>query len=358
MAREFVAWLDMPAGGRWLDVGCGSGALTETVLAEAGPAAVVGVDTSEAYVAHAAGRVSDPRASFAVADAQAFDGPGAAFDAVASSLVLNFLPDPARGVAEMRRVARPGGVVAGYVWDYAGEMQLMRRFWDAAAELDPAAAELDEGRRMAGCNPAALQALFSGAGLARVETRAIDVPTVFADFDDYWSPFEGGQGPAPGYCVALPAERRAALRERLRDTLPAAAGGSISLVARAWAVRGTRLNQTPAMSFIEDLEEYDAELEIRLKKEYATVFGLFRYCVLTAEATYLCNRLEMDTTNQPAYPLVRLTMEDVWVWDKNRPSRIIPRAEVHTTQDVTIEELKPESEIATTFPPGFELSDE
>jgi uncharacterized protein DUF2469 len=112
------------------------------------------------------------------------------------------------------------------------------------------------------------------------------------------------------------------------------------------------------MSFIEDLEEYDAELEIRLKKEYATVFGLFRYCVLTAEATYLCNRLEMDTANQPAYPLVRLTMEDVWVWDKNRPSRIIPRAEVHTTQDVTIEELKPESEIATTFPPGFELSDE
>jgi Protein of unknown function (DUF2469) len=112
------------------------------------------------------------------------------------------------------------------------------------------------------------------------------------------------------------------------------------------------------MSFIEDLEEYDAELEIRLKKEYATVFGLFRYCVLTSEATYLCNRLEMDTANQPAYPLVHLTMEDVWVWDKNRPSRIIPRAEVHTTQDVTIEELKPQSEIETTFPPGFELSDE
>jgi hypothetical protein len=112
------------------------------------------------------------------------------------------------------------------------------------------------------------------------------------------------------------------------------------------------------MSFIEDLEEYDAELEIRLKKEYATVFGLFKYCVLTSEATYLCNRLEMDTANQPAYPLVHLKMEDVWVWDKNRPSRIIPRAEVHTTQDVTVEELKPESAIETTFPPGFELSDE
>jgi SAM-dependent methyltransferase len=242
VAREFVAWLQVPPGSRWLDVGCGSGALTETVLAETEPESIEGVDTSEAFVAYAASRVTDPRASVAVADAQALDRPDAACDAVVSSLVLNFLPDPARGAAEMRRVVRPGGVVAGYVWDYAGEMQLMRRFWDAAAELDPAAADLDEGRRMAGCNPADLEALFSAAGLEEVETRAIDVPTVFADFDDYWSPFEGGQGPAPGYCVALPAERRAALRERLRDTLPAAADGSISLVARAWAVRGTRLN--------------------------------------------------------------------------------------------------------------------
>ena len=242
VAREFVAWLQVPPGSRWLDVGCGSGALTETALAEAEPESIEGVDTSEAFVAYAASRVTDPRASFAVADAQALDRPDAVYDAVASSLVLNFLPDPARGAAEMRRVARPGGVVAGYVWDYAGEMQLMRRFWDAAAELDPAAADLDEGRRMAGCNPADLEALFSGAGLEEVETRAIDVPTVFADFDDYWSPFEGGQGPAPGYCVSLPPDRRAALRERLRETLPAAPDGSISLVARAWAVRGTSGN--------------------------------------------------------------------------------------------------------------------
>ena len=242
VAREFVAWLQVPPGSRWLDVGCGSGALTETVLAEAAPESIEGVDTSEAFVAYAASRVTDPRASFAVADAQALDRPDAAYDAVASSLVLNFLPDPARGAAEMRRVVRPGGVVAGYVWDYAGEMQLMRRFWDAAAELDPEAADLDEGRRMAGCNPADLEALFSGAGLEEVETRAIDVPTVFADFDDYWSPFEGGQGPAPGYCVSLPPDRRAALRERLRETLPAAPDGSISLVARAWAVRGTSGN--------------------------------------------------------------------------------------------------------------------
>jgi SAM-dependent methyltransferase len=240
VAREFVDWLEVPPGGRWLDVGCGSGALTETVLAQAAPASVVGVDTSEAFVAYAAGRVTDPRAAFALGDAQALDHPDASFDAVASSLVLNFLPDPARGLAEMARVVRPGGVVAGYVWDYAGEMQLMRRFWDAAAELDPAVADLDEGRRMAGCNPPALEALFSGSGLAGVETRGIDAPTVFADFDDYWTPFEGGQGPAPGYCVSLPEDRRNALRERLRVTLPVEADGSIRMIARAWAVRGTR----------------------------------------------------------------------------------------------------------------------
>ncbi|MGZ4430070.1 MAG: DUF2469 family protein [Gaiellales bacterium] len=112
------------------------------------------------------------------------------------------------------------------------------------------------------------------------------------------------------------------------------------------------------MSHIDDLEEYDAELELRLKREYATVFGLFRYCVLTAEATYLCNRYKLEVAHQNAYPLTHLTMEDVWVWDKNRPSRIIPRAEVHTTQDVTIEDLKSDGNVDTTLPPGFELSEE
>ena len=107
------------------------------------------------------------------------------------------------------------------------------------------------------------------------------------------------------------------------------------------------------MSHLEDLEEYDAELELALKREYATVFGMFRYCVLTQEATYLCNKLDLKIEHQPSYPLFHLTMEDVWVWDKNRPSRIIPRADVHTTSDVTVEELKPDDLIPTTLPPDF-----
>ena len=141
---------------------------------------------------------------FEAGDAQALPLADSAVDVAVSGLVLNFVPDPARALGEMARVVRPGGAVALYVWDYAGEMQLMRRFWDAATALDPSAEELDEGVRFPICRPEPLAALFADAGLEAVATRPIEVATVFADFDDYWSPFLGGQGPAPGYCMSLP----------------------------------------------------------------------------------------------------------------------------------------------------------
>jgi SAM-dependent methyltransferase len=240
VAREFLSWLAVPPGRRWLDVGCGTGALSGLVLAMASPAQLDAVDRSEGYAAFARAQLGDPRVRIQVADAQALPSESAAYDAVVSGLVLNFVAEPSRAVAEMRRVARAGGAVAAYVWDYAGRMELMRHFWDAAGALDPAARELDEGRRFPLCRPEALGALFRGAALEAVETRAIDVPTVFRDFDDYWSPFLGGQGPAPGYAMALSEERRGALRDRVRAGLPVEADGSIRLVARAWAVRGVR----------------------------------------------------------------------------------------------------------------------
>ncbi|HET7876468.1 MAG TPA: methyltransferase domain-containing protein [Methylomirabilota bacterium] len=238
VAREFLAWLAVPAGRRWLDVGCGTGALTQTILERAAPTKVSAVDPSEGFVSHAGARVSDSRADFRVGDAQSLPWSAGEFDAVVSGLVLNFVPDQSRAAAEMRRVARPGGVVAAYVWDYAGEMQLMRHFWDAVVALDPAARDLDEGRRFPLCRPAPLAGLFRRAGLARVETRPIDVATVFRDFDDYWTPFLGGQGPAPTYCLSLSEERRAALRDRIHAALPIQEDGSIPLTARAWAVMG------------------------------------------------------------------------------------------------------------------------
>jgi SAM-dependent methyltransferase len=237
-SREFVAWLAAPAGLRWLDVGCGTGALTETIVACCSPSAVVGVEPSESFRAYARERITDSRVTFRAGDAQALPVGDAEHDVVVAGLVLNFVPDRARAVTEMRRAVAPGGIAAAYVWDYAGEMQLIRHFWEAAAALDPAALQLDEGRRFPIARPAPLVELFEGAGLKDVRILAIDVPTVFKDFDDYWSPFLAGRAPAPAYCMSLSEERRAALRERLRSTVPIQPDGSIRLIARAWAVRG------------------------------------------------------------------------------------------------------------------------
>lgn len=239
VAREFLAWLDAPAGLAWLDVGCGTGALAEAVLASANPGRVAGVDPSAGFLDFAGQRLGG-RVELMQGDAQDLPVASGEFDRVVSGLMLNFVPDQVRAAAEMRRAARPGGEVALYVWDYAGRMELMRHFWDAAAALDPRAAEFDEGRRSPICRPEPLRQLFEAAGLGRVETCAIDVPTVFRDFDDYWSPFLGGQAPAPRYCMSLTEKARAELSERLRGVLPVRPDGSIHLVARSWAVRGRR----------------------------------------------------------------------------------------------------------------------
>ena len=241
MARTFVSGLGIPPGRRWLDVGCGTGALTAAILAQAEPAAVVGVDPSEGFLATARAQVTDARATFRLGDARSLPLPDNDFDVVVSGLAVNFVPDPARAAAEMARVARPGGVVAAYVWDYAGGMAMMRHFWDAAAAADPAGANLDEGSRFPICRPGALRELWSGAGLTDVSVDGIEIPTVFADFADFWNPFLGGQGAAPTYLMSLPDERRTAIRDVLRERLPVRPDGSIPLTARAWAVRGHRL---------------------------------------------------------------------------------------------------------------------
>jgi SAM-dependent methyltransferase len=161
----------------------------------------------------------------------------ASVDVVVSALVLNFVPDQRAALVEMARVTRKEGTIAAYVWDYAGRMELMRLFWDAAVELDPAAGTLDEGVRFPMCRPEALEKLFASAELKEVEVKPIDIPTPFADFEDYWRPFLGGQGPAPAYAMSLDETARARLRDRIRERLPTGPDGSISLAARAWAVR-------------------------------------------------------------------------------------------------------------------------
>jgi SAM-dependent methyltransferase len=236
IAAVFVPWLGVPPGRRWLDVGCGTGALAATVLAGADPARVTGVDSSTGFLKTAR---STAGAAFCAGDARALPLRNASFDAVISGLALNFVPDPARAVSEFVRVAVPGAVVGAFVWDYAEGMAMMRHFWDVAGQLDPVAASLDEGSRFPVCRPDGLRELWVGAGLSGVGVDAIEVPTVFAGFDDYWQPFLGGQGAAPAYVATLDDDRRDALREALRDRLAVAPDQAISMTARAWAVRGT-----------------------------------------------------------------------------------------------------------------------
>ena len=161
------------------------------------------------------------------------------YGSVTSLLALNFFPDYEAAVHEMRSVAAPHTTLSACVWDYSDGMQFLRHFWNAAAEVDPAARELDEGRRFPLCRRQALTALFRDGGLRDVRCDPIEIPTVFASFDDYWRPLLGGTGPAPSYVASLDPDRRALLARTLEGALCRTPDGTIALSARAWAVRGT-----------------------------------------------------------------------------------------------------------------------
>jgi SAM-dependent methyltransferase len=237
VAERFLPWLDVTRGASWLDVGCGTGVLTRAILDLEDPATVVGVDPSPGFLSRARTTIRDPRVTFIEGTAESLPVEAESVNAVAGGLVFNFVPDLGAALAEIRRVARPEAVVAGYVWDYAGEMQLIRRFWDAAIALDPAATTLDEAVRFPLCRPEALEAAFVAAGFDEVVVSAIEVATVFRDFEDYWSPFLSGVAPAPSYAMSLEDAARERLRNWLDWTLPREPDGSIDLIARAWAVR-------------------------------------------------------------------------------------------------------------------------
>lgn len=241
VAAELLRWLDVGPGLAWADVGCGTGALGEAILADHAPASIEGIDAAEGFVTRARERLTDPRVRIARGDARRLPWEPRAFDVTVSGLVLNFVGEHEAMVREMARVTKPGGRVALYVWDYAGEMQMTRCFWEAAIAVSPQDAKLTQAERFPICRPEPLRALFEGVGLRAVDTRAIDIPTVFRDFDDYWSPFLGGQGPAPAYAMSLRPEKRIALREALRKRLPTEQDGSINLVARAWAIKSRRV---------------------------------------------------------------------------------------------------------------------
>ena len=237
VADEFVMWIEVPPGRRWLDVGCGTGALSQAILKRSAPGSLIGIDPLEPFITRASAALTDPRASFrlgSAADTGLADG---AADVVVAGLVLNFVPDVRAALAEWRRVLGSGGVVGAYVWDYVRGMGFIREFWDAAVAVDPASAMLDQGAQPGITAAGQLEAAFQAAGFVAVEGRSIAIPTVFADFDDLWLPFLGGTGGAPGYVATLDDAHRDAIREQLRRSVTAEPDGSIHLEARAWAVR-------------------------------------------------------------------------------------------------------------------------
>lgn len=238
IAVEFLHWLALPQRLGWADIGCGTGALTAAIAANCRPSSVHGIDSSNAFISLARQHLGDGRVGFGQGDAAHLPCKAASFDAAVSGLVLNFVPDHQSMIGEMVRVTKPGGVVAVYVWDYAGGMEMMRLFWDAAVAASPNDALLDEATRFPLCRPEPLGSLFENGGLKSVEVRAIEIATIFQNFDDFWRPFLGNVGAGPVYLAGVGDETRERIRLSLENQLAAAPDGKIELSARAWAVRG------------------------------------------------------------------------------------------------------------------------
>lgn len=244
VAHQFLTWLAAAPGQTWLDLGAGTGILTEVILQQTAPSRVLGVDLSPDYIAFARQRIHDERVEFRVEDAANLALETPQFDVAVAGLVLNFLPIPQDGIKSLVSAVKNGGVVAAYVWDYGGKMEMMRHFWDAATVVDPAAGEMDAGQRFEICKPDNLRAAFEAAGLNAVEVTPIDVETRFKDFDDFWLPFLGAQGSVSKYLRSLSDEMRTALRDQLQKQLPIGEDGSITLTARAWAAKGQKATST------------------------------------------------------------------------------------------------------------------
>jgi len=239
IAEKFLDWLSIPPARSWLGVGCGTGSLTKLILETQHPKEIISIDSSSDFISYAQQLITSPSVRFKVGLAQSLDLDSNSMDAVVSGLVLNFVPQPEDAISEMLRVTKPGGKIGIFLWDYADGMQMLRYFWDAAVELDVSAAAFEEGIRFPLCQAGQLESLVLEIGLKQVEATPIEVTTVFQNFDDYWMPFLGNAGPAPGYTMSLKQKDRQKLEDKLRESLPIENNGSISLIARDWAVKGT-----------------------------------------------------------------------------------------------------------------------
>lgn len=240
VAQQFLKWLQPEANLTWLDVGCGTGALTRAIANLVSVKSIVGLDPSQDFLDEARQSVQASNVQFKQGSGTDLPFEDETFAHVVSALALNFMPDPQQAVTEMARVTQANGIVALYVWDYAGKMEWLKYFWDVAVSLDNDANNYDEGQRFPICHPDRLTELFVGANLINIETLSIDVPAHFSAFDEYWKLFQIGSFPAPAYLKALSQDKQSQLKDTLRDTLPTQSDGTINLVTRAWAIRAVK----------------------------------------------------------------------------------------------------------------------
>ena len=232
--ETFLDWLAPKSGLRWLDVGCGNGAFTEMLVERCAPVSVQGIDPSEGQLAYARTRPASRLAQFRQGDAMAQPFPDDTFDAAVMPLVIFFVPDPARGVAEMVRVVRPGGCVAAYAWDMVGGGFPYEALHD---EMRAMGVEVPVPPSRDASRIDAMRDLWIGAGLDAIETKEIIVQRTFADFDDYWTTILGGPSVRPKLAEMV-SEDLAVLKARMRARLPPDASGRISYNARANAAKG------------------------------------------------------------------------------------------------------------------------
>lgn len=236
LADGLIGVAGIQPGQRALDVGSGPGALTHALVAVLAEENVAAVDPSESFVAALRDRL--PRVDVRLAAAESLPFDDASFDAALAQLVVNFMAEPERGVAEMRRVTRNGGTVAACVWDYAGEMTLLRCFWEAAAALDPERVRSrDERVTMRFSHAGELADLWRGVGLREVEDGELVVAADYECFDDLWGPFAAGVAPSGAYAASLDEDRRRDLRDEYRRRL-GSPDGPFRLSARAWYAVG------------------------------------------------------------------------------------------------------------------------
>ena len=237
MAPEFLKWLNLPPSLSWLDVGCGTGPLSDAIFKFNAPSHLTLIDPSEGFLAKAKDRLQN-KVEFLVGKASDLPFEDDTFEIIVSGLALNFFTNLESAFFGMKRILKANGTIAAYVWDYSGRIDLIRYFWDAAYSIDPNSRELDEGIRFPICDPKKLKNAFQTAGLSDVQVTNLDIITHFKDFEDYWNPFLGGQGPAPGYLASLSENKREELKNVIYNKLPIDPDGSIKLLGRAIAVKG------------------------------------------------------------------------------------------------------------------------